>query len=193
MFRWIALAAVVGTLGVSVYHRRRAREGGEVLDRRLETPGMKLLRGAVGLPLYGGLLVYLVRPRWMAWAAFDVPDGLRWAGAALGLAAVPGAWWVLRHLGRNVSETVLTKSDHALVTTGPYRWVRHPLYTTGFLLFLGVGLMAGSWFLLLFTLLAGVAIRFAVVPAEEEALVERFGDAYRRYMAGTGRLLPRLR
>lgn len=193
MFRWIALVAVVGTLGISVYYRRRARQGGEVLDRRLETPGMKLLRAAVGLPLYGGLLAYLVRPRWMWWAAFEVPEAVRWAGAAVGLAAVPGAWWVLRHLGRNVSETVLTKSDHALVTTGPYRWIRHPLYTSGGLLFLGVGLMAGNWFLLLFTILAITAIRFAVVPAEEEALLERFGDDYRRYSGGTGRLLPRLR
>jgi protein-S-isoprenylcysteine O-methyltransferase Ste14 len=44
---------------------------------------------------------------------------------------LPAALWVFSALGRNVSETVLTKGDHELVTAGPYRWIRHPLYTTG--------------------------------------------------------------
>jgi hypothetical protein len=43
---------------------------------------------------------------------------------------VPAAWWVFSSIGRNVTETVLTKADHTLVTTGPYRWLRHPLYAT---------------------------------------------------------------
>lgn len=55
----------------------------------------------------------------------------------------------------------------------------------------GVGLMAASWLILLLTALALVLDRFAVVPPEEEALVARFGDAYREYRARTGRLLPR--
>lgn len=190
MFRWIALVAVVGTLGISIAYRHRARRSGEVIERRREEPWMMALRAAVGGPLYLSVLVYLVQPRWMAWAAIPAPEWLRWLGAAVGLAAAPAAWWVLRHLGRNVSETVLTKTDHALVTTGPYRWVRHPLYATGGMLFLGVGLMAGNWFILLFTALALVLIRFAVVPPEEEALVAKFGDAYREYQGRTGRLLP---
>lgn len=190
MFRWIAVAAVVGTLGISIAYRHRARRSGEVIERRREKAWMMALRAAVAGPLYLSMLVYLVRPRWMAWSAFEAPGWLRWVGAVLALVAAPAAWWVLRHLGRNVSETVLTKADHALVTTGPYRWVRHPLYTTGFMLFLGVGLMAGNWFILLLTALAVTMIRFAVVPPEEEALVERFGEEYREYMRWTGRLLP---
>ena len=45
-------------------------------------------------------------------------------------------------------ETVLTKADHVLVTTGPYRWMRHPLYAMGGALFVAVGLMSASWFIL---------------------------------------------
>jgi protein-S-isoprenylcysteine O-methyltransferase Ste14 len=91
-----------------------------------------------------------------------------------------------------VSETVLTKTDQVLVTTGPYRWVRHPLYTTGGLLFVGTGLAAGNWVILLFAAVAIGLVFVVVIPVEERALMARFGDAYTQYAAGAGRMLPRL-
>lgn len=95
-------------------------------------------------------------------------------------------------LGRNISETVLTKEDHELVTKGPYRWVRHPLYTAGTLLLIGAALTAANALLGALTALAAVLIRLVVVPHEEARLIETFGDAYRDYRRRTGTLLPRL-
>ena len=111
-------------------------------------------------------------------------------GVALGLLTVPAAWWVFSSIGRNVTETVLTKADHALVTTGPYRWIRHPLYTMGGTLFVAVGLMSASWFILGVACLAVALLRVVVVPREEQALVAKFGDEYRAYMNRTGGLVP---
>jgi protein-S-isoprenylcysteine O-methyltransferase Ste14 len=121
-----------------------------------------------------------------------VPAGVRWAAAILGVLTIPAVHWVLRALGPNVSETVFTKERHELVTTGPYRWIRHPLYTTGLALFLALGVMAGSWLVLLVSGLAFVLLRWLVIPREEQALLERFGGLYRGYMQRTGRLVPRL-
>lgn len=129
----------------------------------------------------------------MAWATLDLPAGVRWLGAALGVLAVAAAHWVLRSLGRNVSETVLTKAHHELVTSGPYRWVRHPLYTTGLALFVALGLMTASWLVLLAAAVTLVLLSWLVVPQEERALLARFGDRYREYMRRSGRLLPRVR
>jgi protein-S-isoprenylcysteine O-methyltransferase Ste14 len=103
---------------------------------------------------------------------------------------VPSVYWVLTTLGSNVSETVLTKPGHRLVTTGPYRWVRHPLYTTAIALFLGIGLMAANWFILLWTVVAAIAVRLVVIPREEAQLVAAFGEDYRRYRRDTDALLP---
>ena len=103
---------------------------------------------------------------------------------------MPSVYWVLTTLGSNVSETVLTKERHELVTSGPYRWVRHPLYTTGIALFLGIGLMAANAFLLLWSFVALAGVLLVVIPREETALVERFGEEYRSYRARTGALLP---
>ena len=109
----------------------------------------------------------------------------------MGVLTWPAAHWVLSSLGKNVSETVLTKKDHALVTIGPYRWIRHPLYTTGVAIFVALGLVQASWLILLLAVIGLVLIQLVVIPAEEQALLAKFGDRYRDYMTGTGRMLPR--
>lgn len=81
----------------------------------------------------------------------------------------------------------------------PLRWLilgvlvsAHPLYATGLVLLLGLGLAAGSWFLPAGVGLAAVLVRWLVIPGEEAALLARFGERYHSYMSETGRLLPRV-
>ena len=87
---------------------------------------------------------------------------------------------------------MLTKREQQLVTFGPYYWVRHPLYTTGISLFVALGLMEASWFMLVMATVAALLILLLVIPAEERGLVAKFGEEYRAYMRRTGRLLPRM-
>ncbi|MFB6277934.1 MAG: isoprenylcysteine carboxylmethyltransferase family protein [Salinibacter sp.] len=190
MFQWLALAILMGSISISAFHRRRARSQGGVIHRSREGVWLIVGRTLVALPLFGGTVMFIVYPSWMAWASFVVPDWVRWFGVGLGLCTVPSVHWILRTLGRNVSETVLTKDQHELVKSGPYRWIRHPLYTTGVVLFVALGLIAANWLILAFTLLAFVLIRFVVVPREEQELLARFGSEYKRYMRRTGTMLP---
>jgi protein-S-isoprenylcysteine O-methyltransferase Ste14 len=192
MFRWVALVSVVAVFAISFHYRRLARKAGETIARRREGVILVLLRAVFALPLFAAVLAYLINPAWMAWASFSLPQWLRWLGAVVGLLAIPSAWWLFSHLGSNVSETVLTKSDHSLVTTGPYRWVRHPLYATGGGVLIAVGLMAANWFILGFAIVVVILIRWLVVPLEEEALIAKFGDDYRHYIQRTGGMWPRL-
>jgi protein-S-isoprenylcysteine O-methyltransferase Ste14 len=99
----------------------------------------------------------------------------------------------LTTLGSNVSETVLTKELQRLVTAGPYRWVRHPLYSAGIALFLSIGLMAANGFILICAVVALIGVRLVVVPLEEAQLVLKFGNDYRLYQHRTGSLAPLLR
>jgi protein-S-isoprenylcysteine O-methyltransferase Ste14 len=193
IFRLLSLLVLIISIGTSAYFRRQARVGGKQIPRAAEPVSFRVLRAVVAVPLFVGPLLYILDPDWMAWSSFDAPTWMRWAGALLGLVVIAASQWVMRSLGRNVSETVLTKDQQELVTVGPYRWIRHPLYTTGILLFASIGLMAASWFILLFTLIAAIMIRFVVIPVEERELVARFGDGYRDYSRRTGRLLPRFR
>jgi protein-S-isoprenylcysteine O-methyltransferase Ste14 len=192
MFRWLALVVFVAVFAISGYYRHRARRTGEIIDRRREGMTLLMLRVIFALPMFVAVLAYLVSPPLMAWAQLPLPSWLRWIGMCLGALTIPSAWWLFSNLGRNVSETVLTKADHALVTTGPYQWVRHPLYTTAGAMFIAIGLMAANWFILLFAGLIVFLVRLLVVPREEQALTAKFGDDYRDYMMRTGAMLPRL-
>ena len=192
IFRWLFIAIFVAMFSISVAFRRKARQSGEVIPRAREGAGRLLLRFVFAAPLYLGILAYMLNPAWMAWSSLAVPAWVRWLGAALGLAMVPMVYWVMRSLGTNVSETVLTKPHHRLVSHGPYRWVRHPLYTVATTAFFSLGLLAANAFLLAVAVLALAAIALLVIPAEEKELLRKFGDDYRRYMQQTGRLWPRL-
>src|SRR4029077_19670582 len=155
---------------VSGYYRWRARMASGTIPRSREPVRLIAGRLLIALPLFGGVLAYIVSPRSMAWSAYAGPEWLRWLGVALGVAAMLSVRWVLRAIGPNVSETILTKSSHRLITHGPYRWIRHPLYTTGTVLFVSLGLIAMNWFVLLFALIALAGVRFGVVPMEEREL-----------------------
>jgi protein-S-isoprenylcysteine O-methyltransferase Ste14 len=192
-YRAMVLASLALCLPIGVYHRVRSLASRERLARREE--GLFIL---VGLRLCGILgwvvvLVYLADPDAVAWARLAVPPLLRWVGAAISVLLVPPLlYWTLHSLGKNLTDTVVTRRNHALVMHGPYRWVRHPFYDVvflwGFSLFL---VTANGLFLLL-----GVAFALLIVVrtrVEEAKLIERFGAAYRDYAARTGRFVPRLR
>jgi protein-S-isoprenylcysteine O-methyltransferase Ste14 len=111
------------------------------------------------------------------------------AGLALAISGAALAIGSRMMLGRNWSATVQLKQDHELVTRGPYRFVRHPIYTGLLLLFLGNAVMVGDWRGLL-----AVAIVFASfwrkLRIEEAWLAECFGEAYAHYRARTRALVP---
>ena len=99
--------------------------------------------------------------------------------------------WTFRCLGKNLTDTVVTRQEHTLVMQGPYRWVRHPFYDSAALLMVAISLIAANWFLFV-TGVVGVLLLIIRTRIEERNLVARFGDGYRAYMEQTGRFLPRL-
>ncbi len=192
MFRWILIVVLVLNGGISAYFRRKARQA-ETIARVEEGALLGLMRLVLALPLFLSILAYMIHPAWMDWSSLSLPVWLRWGGALLGFGVMPLMYWVFSTIGRNISETVLTKESHELVTNGPYRWVRHPLYAVAPLMLIAVSLLAANWFIGGMTLIALVMIVLVIIPKEEANLIETFGDDYRAYMKRTGRLLPRLR
>lgn len=94
-------------------------------------------------------------------------------------------------LGRNWSATVQLKQEHELITTGPYRFVRHPIYTGLLLMFLGNALMVGDCRGLLAVAIV-LASFWRKLRLEEAWLSERFGEPYRLYQSRTKALIPAL-
>lgn len=137
------------------------------------------------------VFIYILYPPWVAGFTLTLPVWLRWVGVALGIASLPLLLWVHHALGEYFSKELTLREQHKLVTSGPYRWVRHPMYSALFVLFLALSFMSANWLILL----SGVAVIitiYARIGKEEVMLIKEFGDEYRDYMKRTGRLLPRL-
>ncbi len=190
-FRWFFVGVSLGALLLSGWHRRRARRSGPIARSR-EGRGFLLGRLAGAVLIYSGVVAYMIEPRWIGWAALPVPSWLRWIGVVGGLSTLAMLGWVLRSLGPNISETFLTKDNHRLVTHGPYRWVRHPLYAAALASLFCLGLMSANAWIMVSGLLAMAGIAGIVVPREEAHLEARFGELYRAYRRRTGMFFPRI-
>lgn len=111
------------------------------------------------------------------------------AGIALTFAGAALAIWARFIIGENWSAKVTRKIGHELVRSGPYRLVRHPIYSGLLLAVIGTALVVGEW-------RAVLAIPFVLASEslkarrEEEFMLAEFGDAYRQYRSETGFLIP---
>jgi len=192
-YRLIGVVIFLAGAGISGYFRRRAdrRAGMEKISLKAEGLPIMLALRITGAALWLGVFAYLINPDWMTWSQIQLPAWLRLTGAALGVLADGLLVWVFASLGDNVTPTVVTRAQHTLVTTGPYRWVRHPLYSVGFLSLMSFALLAGSWYIAALSVASIVAISLRV-PLEESALIARNGEVYRAYAERTGRFLPKL-
>jgi protein-S-isoprenylcysteine O-methyltransferase Ste14 len=193
IFRWLFAGIFIALLVMSGYFRRRARRASGAIARTDDGKATFAARMIGAAVLYLPMLAYIANPEWMAWSSFDAPLWIRWIGVAVGLAMLPALYWVLTSIGSNISETTLTKRDHVLVTHGPYRWVRHPLYAVAMTAFVALGIVAANWFIAIAAVAATALIALVVIPKEEAQLVRKFGDEYRRYIGRTGALTPRLK
>lgn len=109
--------------------------------------------------------------------------GLLWCGVALRL-------WSFRTLGRYFTFIVQTSGDQPVITSGPYRVIRHPSYAGLLLAVIGAGLFIGNWLSsvsLTIAMACGLVFRIRV---EERALLQNLGDNYRDYAATHKRLVP---
>jgi protein-S-isoprenylcysteine O-methyltransferase Ste14 len=113
------------------------------------------------------------------------------AGLAVQAVSIGLAIWARRHLGRNWSGAVAVAVDHQLVRSGPYRVVRHPIYTAMLGMYAGTGLVSGELHALL-ALGVVMAAYGRKIPLEERTLGEVFGPAYEAYRRETWALIPGL-
>lgn len=111
-------------------------------------------------------------------------------GFVVMLAGLAFAVWARLHLGRNWSGVISVKVDHELIRSGPYAWVRHPIYAGLLLAWFGTALVNGEWRALpaVALLLAAFLIKSRI---EDSWMSQRFGAEYEEYRRRTGALWPR--
>jgi protein-S-isoprenylcysteine O-methyltransferase Ste14 len=184
VFSWITLAFWAVLIAYLV-------RGARTADASIARPQ----RGSVFLRLFKAAAMLYVLALLYVPAAVGVPVHPVLSGAVRGLAGVvlcaAGVVLVIAArvaLGRNWSDLVVLKTDHELIQSGPYRWIRHPLYSGVLLAVLGSALTVHTRiaYVTVPVLLAG----FAIKSHREENLLERNFPAYRQYRARVKGFIP---
>jgi len=173
------------------YTKKSARPDNDTLKKREEGLVTKLA-GLLGLIGFLSMIAFVINPNWLAWADASFPLWLRWTGVVVALLGFALLQWAQITLGRSWSDTPRMMKEQALITSGPYQFIRHPIYTA-FILILGSTLLISANWLIGLTWASMTVLDLASrIGFEESLMVEYFGDQYRDYMKKTGRLLPRL-
>ena len=188
-FRCTSVAVQVGFGAVRGYFSNRV-EREPVATGRAQTRDRMYYRLMV--TVYFLPFAYALTP-WLDFAHVSVPATLRWAGIMLAFAGVAIVWGTHRALGRHWSGILELRENHRLIDSGPYRHIRHPMYTGFFIMSVGMALLTANLLVGLLQIAAFTATYLARVADEEAMMLDRFGDEYGGYMRRTGRLFPRLR
>lgn len=191
IFRIIIPLLLVAFVAHRGYYVRKHGKEENTLKKREEGTVTKLA-GILGLIGFLSVLAYVIIPGLISWTSLSLPLWLRWAGiglAALGFALLQ---WAQNTLGKNWSDTPRMMKEQALITSGPYQFIRHPIYTA-FLLIMGSTLLISANWLIGLSWTGMTVLEIASrIGFEESLMLEYFGDQYRTYMKKTGRLLPLL-
>ncbi len=193
IFRTLFILAFIAMMCIRFYYQAKVlREQGKF---KIQEGKLSLIAGSIAALttlLFGG--EYIFFPGFFSFAyALNYPDGLRWLGG-LALAVGIALLAVSHHyLGLSFNSLVGSKEGQVLVETGPYRWIRHPIYLAYLLNYVGGGLLAGNWVLTGVPVTMFTIVAFVRMGQEEQVMVNLFGQRYIAYMERTGRLLPRIK
>lgn len=188
VYRFFLAFAVLGLVVIrSVYQRGYRREDVTKAVRVVENR----VSAAVSALLLFPLLLYIFTDRFNP-MGFHLPTWLRWFGFCLSGVSHRLLWWSHQALGANWQPDLAIRKNHQLVTTGPYRKIRHPMYLSFILLGIGMTLITANWVIAFFTLLPPSIAYLRRSKREEEMMEKAFGETYREYKGKTGSLLPKM-
>ncbi len=187
---WAKLVFVIGAIAWGVIrapHQRRAWKTKTRVNARNIREKLLLTSSLTGLGIVPFVYTATGFPRF---ADYPFQPALAWLGTLIFL----GALWLFyathKMLGRNWSDSLEVRESHTLVTGGPYRLVRHPMYSAFFLWALAQALLLPNW-VAGFSGMVGFGILFfGRVAHEERLMLETFGEPYRRYIGRTARVIP---
>jgi len=150
-------------------------------------------RGSMTLILIAGWIAFPAAFFVAGWPPFILAKGQKiWF--VFGIAVLLAGAWLRRHcflmLGRYFTGNVKVVEGQTVIEEGAYRWIRHPSYTGGMLMYVGTGLALTNWLSALILLVVGAIGYLYRVQVEEQALQTNLGEPYRDYMRRTKRFVP---
>ena len=193
IFRVLFILAFILMTGIRVYYQSKVLHDKGKIEIKESSPS--LIAGSIAALttiIFGA--EYIFFPGTFSFTyVLPYPDWLRWFGVCI----LAGGITILReahhHLGKSFHSLIVSKEDQSLVKTGPYRWIRHPIYTAYLMNYIGSGLLSSN-LILTFVPVTMFSILVVMRMDKEEAVMrEQFGQKYTEYMKHTGRLVPQIK
>jgi len=125
-------------------------------------------------------------------ANYSLPNWLGWAGIVIFALAIWLLWRSHHDLGRHWTVTVALRDDHELITSGVYRYIRHPMYSAHLIWAIAQIMILHNWIAGYSFLIVQIPFYLIRIKNEEAMMIEQFGDAYKTYMEETARFIPKL-
>ncbi|HVF24563.1 MAG TPA: isoprenylcysteine carboxylmethyltransferase family protein [Anaerolineales bacterium] len=192
IFRVILPILIVGFIAHRGYYTKKSAGPENDTLKQREKDLVTKLAEVLSLAGFVAMIAYVINPPWLSWAFLSFPVWLRWFGVGIALIGFALLQWAQVTLGRSWSDTPRMMKNQALIPSGPYQFIRHPIYTA-FILILGSSLLISSNWLIGLTWAGMTVLDIASrIGFEESLMVEYFGDQYRECIKKTGRLLPKL-
>ncbi len=192
IFRIILPFLIIGfAVHRGYYVKTQSKPEDATLKKRNEGVTSKIA-SLLGLIGFISMIAYVIQPNWLSSASLAFPTWLRVTGAAIAILGFALLQWAQVTLANSWSDTPRMMKEQVLITSGPYRLIRHPIYTAFILILSSTLLISSNWLIGLSW--AGMTILEVAsrIKFEESLMVEYFGDQYNKYIKTTGRLFPRI-
>lgn len=178
----LVIISIIRSLSTTKY---RQLETGEDRTTRLDLSFLFLSGLGMILPLF------YIFTNWLDFANYTLPNWVGWLGAALFAGAAALLWITHQALGPSWTPTLGLRRDHQLVTQSVFKYIRHPMYAAHLVWAIAQPLLLHNWIAGFSFLVVALPQYLLRVGAEEEMLLDSFGEEYADYMEQTGRIFPR--
>lgn len=192
LFRILLPVLIIGfALHRGYYIKNHSKPKDDTLKEREEGTASKIA-GLLGMLGFVSTIAYVINPGWLAFANFSLPTWLRWTGIAIAIIGLTLLQWAQVTLANSWSDAPRMMKEQTLITSGPYQYIRHPIYTAFILILSSPLLISANWLIGLCWLGMTILEVVSRIRFEEALMIEFFGDQYHEYMKKTGRLLPKI-
>lgn len=183
---FVIMGGVCGTL-IRMPHMKKYKKTEKIKSKKTSREKFLVFLAAIGMMIVP--LIYVFTP-WLNSFGIGIADWARWSGVVIFGFALFLFWWVHKTLGKNWSPVLEIRKDHKLITEGPYRYIRHPMYTCIWLEVACFWLISSNLVVGIVVLLTWSILYFIRLPDEEKMMIEEFGQEYGNYMKRTKKVIP---
>jgi len=192
-FRVLFILASIGMIAVRVYYQSKVLRDKRKVE--INEDSLSLITGSVAALtsiVFGAEYILFAGAFSFAYA-LSYPGWIRWLGGLVLVGGVALLGIAHHHLGKSFHSLMVSKEEQTLVESGPYQWIRHPIYTAYLMAYLGGGLLASNWVLTVVPVTMYALLVARRLGQEEKMMEELFGKAYIAYEKRAGQLLPRVK